>query len=75
MDLPAPASTAVSHPIWTIVVVGVAFGALVLLDAIVAALTGRGLYQRLIDLVARMVAPLNRAAPPAAATAAEGNAS
>lgn len=66
MDLPAPASSAAAHPIWTLIVVGLAFAGLVTLDAVVTALTGRGLYQRLTDLVARLVAPLNRPTAPAA---------
>lgn len=69
MDTPAIATQAGAHPIWFVIIVGLAFGGLVLLDAVVAVLTGRGLYDRFRDLVARLVSPLNRpmaATPPAA---------
>lgn len=54
-DLPAPASTALSHPIWTVVVIGVAAFVLMLIDSLLAVLTGRGLVDRARDAVAQVV--------------------
>lgn len=68
----SPISSATSHPLATVVVVGVAFAALVLLDALLAALTNRGLYDRLRDVVARIVRPVTPM--PAATPAAPGGA-
>lgn len=71
-DLPAPASTAIAHPVWFIVTMGVGFFGLMFLDAVLAALTGRGLYQRMLDLVAKLVDPIRRvASAPASVPATE----
>lgn len=70
-DLPAPASTAIAHPVWFLLTLGVGFFGLLLIDAVIAALTGRGLYQRMIDLVARLVDPIRRVASAPASVPAE----
>lgn len=71
-DLPAPASTAIAHPVWFLITLAGGFLALMFIDAVLTALTGRGLYQRMVDLVAKLVDPIRRvASEPAAAPAAE----